>query len=403
MNTQSDKYKIAIIGLGYVGLPLLCHFSMKYQCYGLDFDKIRINQLLAGVDDKHCVNHNLLSFIKQVKLTCRWNDLYDCNIFIVCAPTPIDYNKKPNLQSLKDICLQLGFIIKRGSIIVFESTVAPGTTEDICVPIIEKASNLKLNDDFHVGFSPERINIGDIQHQLSNIPKIVSASSSYALSAISRLYHIVLGCDIVQASSIKVAEAAKLYENVQRDVLIALANQYSNYCEAERIDINEVTQCASTKWNFAEIYPGLVGGHCIGVDTYYLISKAREIGANIELVQKAREINESETEKTISQILSQIHKLNINSVLLIGLTYKRDTTDLRNSQALEIARRISKQINHVSVYDPNVSRDNLPIDIQHLYCNDLPKDYVFDAVITLVNHSSVSSPFGSMLNMNINK
>lgn len=397
-----SPFQVAIIGLGYVGLPLLCHFAAKFQCFGLDINRQRIKQLSGGLDSKHCVNENQLSSIKRVSLTSEWNDLEDCNVFIVTAPTPIDEEKHPDLTCLKDICHNLGKVIKHGDIIVFESTVAPGTTEEICVPIIENESTLKLNDDFAVGFSPERINIGDTVHTLSSVPKIVSASNPTALSLISDLYQKGLGCPVVSATSINTAEAAKLYENVQRDVLIALANQYSEYCKAEGIDVNEVTRCAATKWNFAEVYPGLVGGHCIGVDPYYLISRANEIGIGLELVEKARNINELEVERTIHNILSSIKAHKAKRILFCGLTYKPNTSDIRNSKALEIAIRISEEIEDVWVYDPNVMMEELPVEIRNKYCESIPMDYDFDAVIILVKHSSMKSPKGKLLNLTIN-
>ena len=324
-------------------------------------------------------------------------------IYIVTAPTPIDDNKQPDLSSLKDVCIHLGKVIRRGCIVVFESTVAPGTTEDICVPLIEKWSSLKENEDFSVGYSPERINIGDVEHTLSNVPKIVSASNPATLSVISHLYQNGLGCKIVTASSIKTAEAAKLYENVQRDVLIALANQYSEYCIAEGIDISEVTKCAATKWNFAEIYPGLVGGHCIGVDPYYLISKAKGIGIQMKLVENARLINESETDKAVLKILSRIRSIGAQSILFVGLTYKPNTSDLRNSKALEIVNNVLNSIANVSIYDPLISISDLPSDLRNIYCDTRPNDCYFDAVITLVNHSSIETPQGRLFNMNINE
>lgn len=402
LNTN-NSYRLAIVGLGYVGLPLLCHFATKFQCYGLDINTNRIDQLSKGIDTKKCVDQDKLIYLKHARLTSDWKHLNGCDVFIVTAPTPIDDNNHPDLSCLKDICIQLGKVIKCGSIVVFESTVAPGTTEEICVPIIEKWSSLKLNEGFSIGYSPERINIGDTQHTLSNVPKIVSASNSDTLSIISHLYRKGLGCDVVTASSIKTAEAAKLYENVQRDVLIALANQYSEYCMAEGIDISEVTRCAATKWNFAEVYPGLVGGHCIGVDPYYLISKANEIGVKMGLVEKARLINELETRKAVLNILSRIKSVGAQSILLVGLTYKPNTSDLRNSKALEIVNNVSNNIGNVSIFDPLISKSDLPSNLRYLYCDTIPKDVVFDAVITLVNHSSIKSPQGRLLNMNINK
>lgn len=402
INTDSST-KVAVIGLGYVGLPLLCHFSKKYQCYGLDCNEQRIKQLSDGFDHKNCVEKKRLDLLGSAKLTTVWKDLRTCDVFIVAAPTPIDKNNFPDLNCLKNICENLGKVIRPGSIIVFESTVAPGTTEEICIPIIEKESSLKLNSDFFVGYSPERINIGDQRHTLSNVPKIVSSSNPTTLSIISDLYQEGLGCNVVPVSSIKTAEATKLYENVQRDLLIALANQYAEYCRAEQIDIDEVTQCASTKWNFAEVYPGLVGGHCIGVDPYYLIARANQIGVKMGLVENARLINESKTVKTVSDILSQIHAVGAKSILFLGLTYKPNTSDLRNSKALDIVRNVANYICNVSIHDPHISKYDLPSHIQNLYCDVLSCDSVFDAVITLVNHSDVEAPKGKLLSMNINK
>ena len=402
MNGQ-DSIRVAIIGLGYVGLPLLCHFATKYQCVGLDINEQRILQLSEGIDVKKCVDPNMLFSLCEVTLTSDWKDSRDCNVFIVTAPTPIDKAKQPDVHSLKEICTQLGKVIKPGDIIVFESTVAPGTTEEICVPIIESVSSFKLNEDFSVGYSPERINIGDASHTLSSVPKIVSASNRYTLGIISHLYSTALGCEIVPATSIKTAEAAKLYENVQRDVLIALANQYSEYCKAEGIDIREVTQCASTKWNFAEVYPGLVGGHCIGVDPYYLLQRAKELGVNPDLVEKAREINELETRKACINIFEKLQEYNVKSVLLVGLSYKPDTSDIRNSKAIEIAQDIASRMNDIEIYDLNVSKENLPEEIRSLYCNEIPKDNTYEAVVTLVKHSAFQSPTGKAINLDITK
>ncbi|MBD5282293.1 MAG: nucleotide sugar dehydrogenase [Bacteroides sp.] len=395
--------KVAVIGLGYVGLPLLCHISTKYPCMGLDISEKRIAELSSGIDNKNCIDKEYLQGLKNVKLTTDWNALRECNIFIVSAPTPIDEHRLPDITSLKNICSKLGEVITPGSIIIFESTVAPGTTEDICIPLIEESASMSLNKDFAVGFSPERINVGDKIHTLTTVPKVISASTPSALSVISELYANALGCKTVTAPSIKTAEAVKIYENVQRDVLIALANQYSEYCQAEGIDIYEVTRCAATKWNFAEVYPGLVGGHCIGVDPYYLISKANCIGINMDLVEKARKVNEAETLKVIDKILSSIKSENAKNVLLVGLTYKPNTSDLRNSKALEIAVDISKKLSEVSLYDPHVSKSDLPAALQPLYCEELPDDYDFDAVITLVSHSSVKSPVGKKVNIHIFK
>lgn len=403
MNNQVNNRKVAVIGLGYVGLPLLYHFATKFQCVGLDISEGRIQQLSRGFDSKKCIDLNQSPILNQVKLTSDWNDLRNSNIYFVTAPKPIDDSMQPDLHSLRDICSHIGTVINKGDIIIFESTVSPGTTEEMCIPIIEEISSMKLNDDFAVGYSPERINIGDTAHTLKNVPKVVSASNSEALLVISEIYNIALGCNTIPASSIKTAEAAKLYENVQRDVLIALANQYAEYCCLEGISINEVTQCAATKWNFAEVYPGLVGGHCIGVDPYYLIDRADKVGIEMSLVKNARNINELKTNKIINDILCQLTSVNAKNVLFVGLTYKPNTSDLRNSKALEIVRAISVQMQNVSVYDPNIMSSDLPNELQSLYYSDYLSDYWFDVVITLVDHSDVISPKGKILNINICK
>ena len=355
-----DKHKVAIIGLGYVGLPLLCQLSKKFDCLGLDVDRIRIDELSMGEDRKHCVP---MEYMKSVNLGCfttNWDYISGCEYIIVTAPTPISSDRKPDITSLKNISENLGRIIKPGAIIIFESTVSPGTTEDVCVTIIERVSGLKLNQDFYVGYSPERINIGDSVHTLGNVPKIISASNSASLEAIKTLYKEGLGCEIVKASSIRVAEAAKLYENVQRDVLIALANQYSDYCQTEGIDINEVTKCASTKWNFEEVYPGMVGGHCIGVDPYYLLERAERISVEMPLVKVARSINEGVAHKIATKILTYVQKSKNPSVLILGASYKANTGDVRNSKVFDVADELTKVSCNVRIYDPLVAHQNIP-------------------------------------------
>ena len=263
---------IAVIDLGYVGLPLYCLLSKKYRCKGFDLDTERIQQLREGKDAHNIVSFsNIQETIRMNLVTTNWIDIKDCNFYIVTVPTPIDDDNHPDTSSLENVCYNIGNQLNKNDIVVFESTVYPGATEDLCVPILEKTSGLSYIRDFTVGYSPERINIGDKKHSIENTPKIISATNDITLNVICDVYGAVLKDNIVKASSIKVAEAAKMYENVQRDVLIALANQYSDYCRAENISISDVTDCASTKWNFANVNPGLVGGHCIGVDPYYLL------------------------------------------------------------------------------------------------------------------------------------
>lgn len=383
-----DKHKVAIIGLGYVGLPLLCQLSKKFDCLGLDVDRIRIDELSMGEDRKHCVP---MEYMKSVNLGCfttNWDYISGCEYIIVTAPTPISSDRKPDITSLKNISENLGRIIKPGAIIIFESTVSPGTTEDVCVTIIERVSGLKLNQDFYVGYSPERINIGDSVHTLGNVPKIISASNSASLEAIKTLYKEGLGCEIVKASSIRVAEAAKLYENVQRDVLIALANQYSDYCQTEGIDINEVTKCASTKWNFEEVYPGMVGGHCIGVDPYYLLERAERINVEMPLVKVARSINEGVAHKIATKILTYVQKSKNPSVLILGASYKANTGDVRNSKVFDVADELTKVSCNVRIYDPLVAHQNIPERYTDFFINSADLLFKWDVVAELVPHSA---------------
>lgn len=382
-----NSCKVAIIGLGYVGLPLLCQFSKRFDCLGLDVDRRRVEELSMGEDRKHCVPIEYIKSTHSDCFTTNWDHISDCKYFIVTAPTPISSDRKPDITSLKDISENLGRIIKPGAVIIFESTVSPGTTEDVCATIIESVSELKLNHDFYVGYSPERINIGDSEHTLSNVPKIISASNSASLEAIKTLYKEGLGCEIVKASSIRVAEAAKLYENVQRDVLIALANQYSEYCQIEGIDINEVTKCASTKWNFEEVYPGIVGGHCIGVDPYYLLERAERINVEMPLIKVARSINEGVAHKIAIKILTYVRKSKNPSILILGASYKANTGDVRNSKVFDVADELIKVSCTVRIYDPLVAQQDIPERYSDLFINSEDLIYNWDVIAELVPHS----------------
>ena len=304
MNKQDIK--IGVIGLGYVGLPVLSLFSQKYDCWGIDNDVLRVEALKSGTDTRKCQsNEELSQALRLSYITSDWSDLGQCNVYIIAVPTPVDKENLPDITHLEEVCKAVGNILSRNNIVIFESTVYPGTTDEICIPILEKTSGLVVNKDFSVAYSPERINVGDKIHQLDNVPKIVSASNQQALELVADLYGSVINAEVVRASNIKVAEAAKMYENVQRDVLIALANQYSDYCHEEGIDILEVTDCAATKWNFSNVKPGLVGGHCIGVDAYYLLQRSFEKGCNQSLVNTARSINEDK----VCQVTDRIVKL----------------------------------------------------------------------------------------------
>ena len=315
-----QEIRISVIGLGYVGLPILSLFSSKYNCWGLDTDNKRIQQLLSGKDSKGSLSPSeVTNLTKRCVISNSWDAISNCNFYIITVPTPIDDKNTPDTSALEEACNSLSQIISSGDIIVFESTVYPGATEELCIPFLEKGSNLKSNSDFFVGYSPERINVGDNEHGLANTPKIVSAQNNDTLDAIYNIYNNVFNAGIIKASSIKTAEAAKMYENVQRDVLIALANQYSDYCLTEGLNIKEVTNCASTKWNFSKVYPGLVGGHCISVDPYYLLARAKAKGTELQLIEKARSINEAK--RIVGYVNDTFPNRDNLSVLVLGFSY----------------------------------------------------------------------------------
>ena len=384
---MGNKINIAVIGLGYIGLPLFCLLSKHFACVGLDKDNARVNQLKEGIDYRECEKRrNIIMALWRSTFTSEYADLKDCNVFIVCVPTGIDEHKLPDLMPLKDVCTSVGKILKNNDLVIFESTVFPGATEDICIPLLEKYSTLKVNADFFVGYSPERINVGDKCHRIASTPKIISASNTNSLHLMHEIYSTAIEAPIIEASSIKVAEATKMYENVQRDVLIALANEYADYCRSEKINIAEVTECASSKWNFSNVNPGLVGGHCIGVDTYYLLQRAKEKGLSLELVEKARSINETKPQKVAGRIQDLANKLNVRRILLLGLSYKANTPDYRNSKVVIVYEILKKNFPVVDCFDPIVDRIKVRRDfgIRMISKDELTTSY--DLVIKMVNH-----------------
>ena len=369
-----DRY-IAVIGLGYVGWPLFTLISSKYKSWGLDANTDKVESILFEQP-------------QYKNVTSSWNDISKCNTFIVAVPTPINHKQNPDTSSLENVCKELANIIKKGDIVIFESTVFPGATEEICVPLIENGSGLFMNKDFYVGYSPERINVADSAHKLGNTAKIVSGSNEEALHYIANLYESIIDAPVVKASSIKVAEAAKMYENIQRDILIALANEYSDYCNKEGIDIFEVTKCASTKWNFSNVLPGLVGGHCIGVDPYYLLHRAEKLGIKTPLIQCGRLINETKASTVVSKITEYIsvHLDENPKVLLLGFAYKSNTDDIRNTKVAEVYNRLKSQYSVVECYDPFV---NIEVVIKEYGINlftTMPDISHYDLVIRMVNH-----------------
>ena len=335
-----DKIKIGILGLGYVGLPLAVEFSKTRKVFGFDINELRIDELRNGKDNTNEIEDLDLLHSSNLNFTSNIQELSDCNFYIITVPTPIDTNKKPNLDPLISATNLVGSILKEGDIVVYESTVYPGATEDDCVPVLENCSGLKFNQDFSVGYSPERINPGDKQHTLRNIIKIVSGSSIEARTIIDQLYSSIIDAGTYVTSSIRVAEAAKIIENTQRDVNIALINELSLIFNKLEIDTEEVLNAAGTKWNFLPFKPGLVGGHCIGVDPYYLTEKAESIGYTPEIILAGRRLNDGMGEYISSTLINAIQDrgdpIENSSILIMGATFKENCPDIRNSKVFDI-------------------------------------------------------------------
>ena len=390
MNKQDIK--IGVIGLGYVGLPVLSLFSQKYDCWGIDNDVLRVEALKSGTDTRKCQsNEELSQALRLSYITSDWSDLGQCNVYIIAVPTPVDKENLPDITHLEEVCKAVGNILSRNNIVIFESTVYPGTTDEICIPILEKTSGLVVNKDFSVAYSPERINVGDKIHQLDNVPKIVSASNQQALELVADLYGSVINAEVVRASNIKVAEAAKMYENVQRDVLIALANQYSE----------EVTDCAATKWNFSNVRPGLVGGHCIGVDAYYLLKRSTQKKVDLPLVITARSINENKALQVSNRITAYAQSIRIDTkkikILILGFSYKANTPDIRNTMIATIVKSLYGTFEIVDCFDPLV--DNYEVELRygiHMLNPDQLQLDKYDIIVKAVNHDVFDNFIGAL-------
>jgi UDP-N-acetyl-D-glucosamine/UDP-N-acetyl-D-galactosamine dehydrogenase len=386
---MSQAIKLGIIGLGYVGLPLAVEFGKKRSVIGFDINLDRIEDLSKGYDSTHEVDSNDLHKSSNLKFTNKPGELKECNFFIVTVPTPIDDQKKPDLRPLLQASKTIGKIIKKGDVVVFESTVYPGVTEEECVPVIERQSKLKLNNDFHVGYSPERINPGDKKHNIANIVKITSGSSPEVADIIDNLYKEIIVAGTHQASSIKVAEAAKVIENTQRDLNIALVNELALIFNKMNIDTSEVLEAARTKWNFMDFRPGLVGGHCIGVDPYYLTHKAQLEGYSPEIILAGRKLNDMMSNYVVSRLVKKMTKFNINlqqsRVIIFGATFKENCPDLRNSKVLDIISELLDYKISVEVFDPWIKTIDLPSNSNIKLVNELNKNF-YDAAILAVPH-----------------
>jgi UDP-N-acetyl-D-galactosamine dehydrogenase len=387
--TKLADARVAVVGLGYVGLPLAVEFGRRYPTLGFDINTRRIADLERGLDATLEVSAEELSSAASLRFTSNLSDLADCNVYIVTVPTPIDAHKRPDMAALRAASRSIGQVIGKGDVVVYESTVYPGATEEVCLPIIEEVSGLKLNRDFYAGYSPERINPGDKSHRLASIRKVTSGSTPEAADFVDALYGSIVTAGTHKASSIRVAEAAKVIENTQRDLNIALINELSLIFERLGIDTEEVLAAAGTKWNFLPFRPGLVGGHCIGVDPYYLTFKAQEIGYHPEVILAGRRINDAMGEYVVDRVVKlmtrqKIHVVDAN-VLVLGLAFKENCPDIRNTRVIDVVNAFRSYNAHVDVYDPWVDAE----EARHEYGLEPIATLVenrYDAIVLAVAH-----------------
>ncbi len=385
------KYRIGIIGVGYVGLPLINAFAKKdYYVKGYDINSKRINQLLKNIDLTNEIStKDLVKLNNKNIFTDKYADISDCNVYIVTVPTPVNSHNKPDLSHIISASKSLANILKKNDIVIYESTVYPGVTEDICVKELEKGSNLKFNLDFFVGYSPERVNPGDKINTIANTIKITSGSTPKVAKKIDKLYDSILDNGTFLTSSIKVAEACKVIENTQRDVNIALINELAIIFNNMNIDTLEVLEAASTKWNFIDFKPGLVGGHCIGVDPYYLTFKSEELGYRPNLILNARQINNDMVnfivEQTIEILIKHKKIIQKSKILLLGYTFKENCPDMRNTKVKDVYKKLKFLGADVSVYDPHVNFD--PDEEINFISNPFVSNKKFDSIIICVSHN----------------
>ena len=396
MNTEK---RIGVIGLGYVGFPLACLFAKKYQVIGYDINERRINEINAGIDSTNEVTPEALKNALANGMVCtnKIDDLRVCNMYVVAIPTPVDDFYNPELMPLKNASVVVGEVLKKGDYVIYESTVYPGVTEEICAPILEEVSGLKLNEDFFLGYSPERINPGDKEHTVENIPKITSGSTPEAAEVIDELYNSVLLNGTHRAPTIKVAEAAKILENTQRDVNIAFMNEIAIVFNALDIDTTDVLEAAGTKWNFLKFSPGLVGGHCISVDPYYLIQRATSRGVVPRIMMEARRLNNTMGNYVAERVVRclNLHDISAHNAkfLLLGFTFKENCPDIRNTKVVDIYNSLKAYSSNILIYDPWVSKEAA----KHEYGVEVSTDErdiergEYDAVIYCVKHDCFSS------------
>lgn len=385
---KAKESKLAVIGLGYVGLPIALEFAKKIKVVGFDINEDRVALMKRGIDPSNELSKEDFEN-SDIEFTASIEDLKDVEFFIVAVPTPIDDSNLPDLKPLIGASKTVGKVLKKGDYVVYESTVYPGCTEEDCIPILESKSGLKFHSDFKVGYSPERINPGDKNHTLQNVVKVVSGSDDEALEQVAKVYELVVSAGVHRASSIKVAEAAKIIENTQRDVNIALINELSIIFNRLNINTFDVLEAAGTKWNFLKFSPGLVGGHCIGVDPYYLTHKAQQAGYHSKVITSGRYVNDSMGfyigKQTVKKILAKGKHIQASRVLVMGATFKEDVSDIRNSKVIDVINELKSFQVQVDVVDPQASSD----EMLHEYGVALvktPSINDYDAVIVAVNH-----------------
>lgn len=405
-----NKEKISIVGLGYVGLPLARLFATKYSVVGFDINQKRISELLQGKDVTLEIEDAILKLVLKQKdsdgigLFCssNLNDIKNCNYYIITVPTPVDKNNRPDLRLLYYASETVGKVLKKGDVVIYESTVYPGVTEDECVPILEKISNLKFNTDFFAGYSPERINPGDKEHTVDKILKVTAGSTPEIGVKINNLYASVITAGTHLAPSIKVAEAAKVIENSQRDINIAFVNELAKIFNLMDIDTHAVLEAAGTKWNFLPFKPGLVGGHCIGVDPYYLAQKAQEVGYHPEIILAGRRVNDSMGQYIASEVVKMMLKndlkVNGGKILMLGITFKENCPDIRNTKIIDVINHLKEYGLVITIYDPWANPNEVRLEYNLITEYKLPKDQ-FDTIVLGVAHKEFSNlDFSSLLN-----
>lgn len=398
MKVRMEKKTIAIVGLGYVGLPLAIEFSRKYRVVGYDINQQRVAELSSGKDRTAEVESSLLmdcltSYLdseRGLRLTSRIEDIRSCQIYVVTVPTPISKLKTPDLSFLLNATKSIAQILKKGDIVVYESTVYPGCTEEECAPILERESGLKYNQDFFCGYSPERINPGDKKHTLATIKKVISASVSKVLDELEVLYGSIIDAGTYRASSIKVAEASKAIENAQRDVNISFVNELALIFDKMGIDTSEVLEAASTKWNFLKFTPGLVGGHCIGVDPYYLLHKSQSLGYNPQVILSGRNVNDKMgsfiAQKVIKLMIRKQIRIAGSKVLILGFTFKENCPDIRNTKVIDVVRELQEYNVSVDVYDPYACCSIVEKEYGISLMQSRPEFQQYDGIILAVGH-----------------